>query len=278
MSSEIHIRPRSRRDTIATVTTVSSLPPPIPPEYQQQQQQQQHGPRPPSPAHLCASPWTVNYSTLPMWRNKRNVKITYSSLSKNPYKNNPPTKHHRHVEKEASKIEEIHLSDLVTYQSLTSKRIHSVKGIDKPTPPPSQPPSPSQSPQKPRLHSLLACSPRQKRPPTPNAWTYTWRGSTYLKPFTSNWEVLGYGSVSVEGVKHDWLLSYFSKTRVTPAGVDILFRRSSSSINPEEVEEDGACMGEPPEQLVSAIRQKLQTSEDETLKKLGDGIFRVKVD
>lgn len=257
MASDIHIRPRSRKDTVATVTTVSSNPPPIPPEHQQQQHS---GPLPPSPTHLSSSPWTVSYSTLPMWRNKRNVKITYNPISGSPYKH-----HHTHQSKETKEQEETHLSDLVTYQSLTSNRIHSVRGIDKPTTPhlpKSRKPCP--------LLSVLTRHPEDPTP-TPNAWTYTWRGSGYLKPFTSKWEILGYGSVSVERVKHDWLLTYFSETRLTPAGVDILFRRSSPS-------DDESGMRELPEQLISEIRRKLQDSEDDILKKLGGEIFCVKVD
>ena len=78
--------------------------------------------------------------------------------------------------------------------------------------------------------------------------------------------------MSVEKVKHDWLLTYFSKTRLTPAGVDIYFRRSSSSLS-----DNDSGMREPPEQLVSEIRRKLQESEDEILKRLGGEIFQVKI-
>jgi hypothetical protein len=302
-SSDIHIRPRSRKNTATTITTISSLPPPPPPTHQQQQQQPQ-GPQPPTTAHLSAGSWTVTYSTLPMWRNKRNVKITYSPLptsSKSPYKHPPPK------EGAAATTTETRLSDLVTYQTLKSTKIKSIRGIDKPTPGPAlipdpeshptstQPPSPK-SPFRSRLRSLLLCSrPTNPRTPTPNAWTYTWRGTTFLKPITSDWEILGYGTITTTNhsypttsppIKHDWLLTYFSKTRLSPAGVDICFRErvgwgtggAAAPLAGDDETSDRRQKMEPPAKLIAAIKQKLEESEDDVLRNLGAELFRVEYD
>ena len=56
---------------------------------------------------LCGT-WHVTHSTLPMWKNKRNVRIMYTRLPGNK------------------------LDDLVTYQNIDSKEIQSVHGIDTP--------------------------------------------------------------------------------------------------------------------------------------------------
>lgn len=54
--------------------------------------------------------WHVTHSSLPMWKSKRNVRITYTPLSDSPEK----------------------LDDLVQYQSLTGDKLKSVNGIDTP--------------------------------------------------------------------------------------------------------------------------------------------------
>lgn len=56
---------------------------------------------------LCGT-WHVTHSTLPMWRNKRNVRIVYTRIPGN------------------------RLDDLVTYQSRTSPEVKKVHGVDKP--------------------------------------------------------------------------------------------------------------------------------------------------
>ena len=54
--------------------------------------------------------WHVTHSTLPMWKSKRNVRISYTPLPDAPGK----------------------LDDLVEYQGLTSEKLKSVHGIDTP--------------------------------------------------------------------------------------------------------------------------------------------------
>lgn len=61
--------------------------------------------------------WTVTHSTLPMWKTKRNVRITYTVLSNNP-------KH------DATENTSNQLDDLVSYQTLDSDKVKQVHGID----------------------------------------------------------------------------------------------------------------------------------------------------
>lgn len=74
---------------------------------------QTHSVPPPAPAWL-AGRWHVTHSTLPMWRSKRNVAITYSPLA-----NTSPPK----------------IDDLVEYQALDGgDKVKSVHGVDAPVP------------------------------------------------------------------------------------------------------------------------------------------------
>jgi hypothetical protein len=59
--------------------------------------------------------WHVTHSTLPLWKNKRNVNITYKLLPA-----------------DSSGVQK--LDDLVQYQGIDSGKIKSVHGIDTPTP------------------------------------------------------------------------------------------------------------------------------------------------
>lgn len=63
---------------------------------------------------LTSGPWKVTYSTLPMWKENRNVQITYKLLE-------PDGETQR-------------LDDLVEYQPLDSDRIKTVHGVDKASP------------------------------------------------------------------------------------------------------------------------------------------------
>ena len=67
----------------------------------------------PPPIMWVEGTWHVTHSTLPMWRNNRNVKITYTQL--------PP-----------SASGQICLDDKVEYQSLKSEKLKTVAGIDTP--------------------------------------------------------------------------------------------------------------------------------------------------
>lgn len=61
--------------------------------------------------------WHVTHSTLPMWKSKRNVKITYTPLP---------------ASTPGTPVEETdRLDDVVSYQGLDSDKVHTVHGVDK---------------------------------------------------------------------------------------------------------------------------------------------------
>lgn len=72
--------------------------------------------RTPPANDFLAGTWHVTYSSLPLWKNKRNVNITYTLLP--PL---PPSS--------VTKID-----DLVQYQVVNSDKIKTVHGVDTPTP------------------------------------------------------------------------------------------------------------------------------------------------
>ncbi|KAI5203803.1 hypothetical protein AUEXF2481DRAFT_1640 [Aureobasidium subglaciale EXF-2481] len=61
--------------------------------------------------------WHVTHSTLPMWKSKRNVQITYTAL--------PPST------ADAKLDQTDRLDDVVSYQGLDSDKLHTVHGVDK---------------------------------------------------------------------------------------------------------------------------------------------------
>ncbi|CDM33013.1 hypothetical protein DTO013E5_5784 [Penicillium roqueforti] len=73
------------------------------------------GTKNPPPTDFIIGTWHVTHSSLPLWKNKRNVNITYTLL--------PPS---------STGVQKI--DDLVQYQSIDSEKIKSVHGIDTPTP------------------------------------------------------------------------------------------------------------------------------------------------
>ncbi|KAJ5106910.1 hypothetical protein N7456_003585 [Penicillium angulare] len=64
---------------------------------------------------FIAGTWHVTHSTLPMWKDKRNVNITYKIL---PADSNGVVK----------------IDDLVSYQGVKSEKVQTVNGIDTPSP------------------------------------------------------------------------------------------------------------------------------------------------
>ncbi|KAK8219683.1 hypothetical protein M8818_000657 [Zalaria obscura] len=83
--------------------TVSSQP--APPEYEA-----------PSLSFLHGT-WHVTHSTLPMWKSKRNVRISYTPLPPST-----PSVSAEHTDR---------LDDIVTYQGLSGTKVHEVHGVDK---------------------------------------------------------------------------------------------------------------------------------------------------
>ncbi|KAJ5740162.1 hypothetical protein N7493_000034 [Penicillium malachiteum] len=64
---------------------------------------------------FLAGTWHVTHSTLPMWKDKRNVNITYTILS-------------------ADSSGVVKIDDLVSYQGVNSEKVKTVQGIDTPSP------------------------------------------------------------------------------------------------------------------------------------------------
>ena len=137
--------------------------------------------QPPS-AEWLQGTWHVTHSTLPMWKRKRNVRITYTIL--------PPSSNNDETTK---------LDDLVSYQTLGSDKVKTVRGVDTDA-----------------GDGTLS-----------GVWH--WRGKGWLSIASSRWEILGHGRVSDEGKGGDlmtdqWVVTYFEKTLFTPAGLDIYSR------------------------------------------------------
>ncbi|KAF4593627.1 hypothetical protein EYR40_008415 [Pleurotus pulmonarius] len=140
---------------------------------------------PPEVAFLEGT-WHVIYSTLPMWRSKRNVRITYTSISGTGTGDGGPQR----------------IDDLVTYQSIGSEKVQSVRGVDT---------------------AVTGGG--------VDGWAWHWRGKGWLMIASSRWEVLGYGpGDEEEGEK--WAVTYFAKTLFTPAGLDI-YSRSPGGLSEE---------------------------------------------
>ena len=75
-------------------------------------------PADPPPTSFLTGTWNVIYSTLPMWKDRRNVRITYTALPpSDPTVDSPVPR----------------LDDLVTYQTLTSDKNMTIQGIDTPS-------------------------------------------------------------------------------------------------------------------------------------------------
>ena len=110
------------------------------------------------------------------------------------------------------------------------------------------------------------------------AMRWRWKGSGWVtRWFSSQWEVLGFGDEGGDGDgngdragdgagdgdgdgRNYWLVTYFSKTLVTPAGIDILSRRA----------------GGPAEETVQRIRDALREQvPDEGVRRLEGMLFAV---
>lgn len=157
--------------------------------------------------------WHVTHSTLPMWKGKTNVKISYKAL---PHDDSTPSGTPQK------------LDDLVEYCKEGSDKVSSVHGISRP----------------------IDVGGADKK-----GWAYSWRGKGWLMIASSHWEVLGWGEV--EG--NAWVVTYFSSTLFTPAGLDI-YSRSASGLSEGSLEE---------------IKEKLMAHGNETLSKLAGELFVV---
>ena len=119
------------------------------------------------------------------------------------------------------------LDDIVYYQTLSSDKVKTIAGID-----------------------------------TANGndtSTWGWRGKGMLTLISSHWEILGYGDLEDE---HQWVVTYFSKTLFTPAGIDVYSRKKEGV----------------PEAALTALKEAIAGSEHEPVQKLAQEIFEVKRD
>ncbi|KAK9427630.1 hypothetical protein V1505DRAFT_350706 [Lipomyces doorenjongii] len=193
---------------------------------------------PPSVTFLQGT-WHVTHSTLPMWKSNRNVHITYTPLlsSSNPI---PDGSH------SAADAADIQLDDLVSYNSLNGDKVKTIHGIDTPV--------------------------------AEGAWH--WRGTGWLAIASSHWEILGYGTEKPDGPAplhndaieagaqmvvedgNQWIVTYFTKSLFTPAGIDI-YSRSAEGLRDE---------------TVSDIREMLKGLEGPEMMKLAGEMFEVKRD
>ncbi|KAL2358917.1 hypothetical protein BJ546DRAFT_903094 [Cryomyces antarcticus] len=77
----------------------------------------------PPPTAWLSGTWHVTHSTLPMWKSKRNVRITYAPL--------PSSAASTTASSAPAEAATDRLDDLVTYQTLTSSKLKTVHGLDK---------------------------------------------------------------------------------------------------------------------------------------------------
>ncbi|GAA5973127.1 hypothetical protein JCM11641_006281 [Rhodosporidiobolus odoratus] len=147
--------------------------------------------------------WCVIASTLPLWRNKRDVTITYSAIP-----GEPATTFDDSVEFSYS-------------LPMLGWRKSEVKGVD-----------------------------RLEEDVEGNGARWKWRGKGLLKISTSQWQLLGHslgppsasdpsssGSADPSSSlgNPDWVVTYFSSTLFTPAGLDI-YARTPDALSQEHVE------------------------------------------
>ncbi|KAI4220516.1 MAG: hypothetical protein L6R36_007571 [Xanthoria steineri] len=139
----------------------------------------------PTPQWLSGT-WHVTHSTLPMWKSKRNVSITYTPLTEpSP---SPTTK----------------LDDLVQYQTLTSAKMKTVEGIDTPS-------------------SLGAEGGEWDW--RGKGWLRVASSHWEVLGWGNLPDYMG-GEGEGEGEGgNQWVVTFFAKTLFTPAGIDVYSRR-----------------------------------------------------
>ncbi|KAL9074140.1 MAG: hypothetical protein Q9157_004509 [Trypethelium eluteriae] len=229
--------------------------------------------KPPTLTHLKGR-WHVTHSTLPIWKDKKNVTITYTILpdkkdgSKGLFKKSgseaecDASIQEKSVdgieggEGEDGGVESHKLEDVIEYQEHGKSKVCTVKGVD----------------------TISAGD---------NTSAWNWRGKGIIKIASSHWEILGWGvdnstiSTSTQpqteaGEKtngtvingyeatdgpheRQWMVTYFAKTYFTPAGMDIYSRHP-----------DGVS-----EKLFDEIRQALTEIDAPHLAELAGKLYQV---
>jgi len=131
--------------------------------------------------------WAVAASTLPLWKSRKNVTITYDPIEGTPCSES--------------------FLDVVEFNNVKSpvgKPPSKIVGVDK-----------------------LEKNPHGAESPDAevNGVKFMWRGKGFLAISTSHWQILGYSLSDDPGRKQeDWIVTYFGSTMFTPAGLDIYVR------------------------------------------------------
>ncbi|KAI9887228.1 MAG: hypothetical protein M1823_000976 [Watsoniomyces obsoletus] len=242
--------------------------------------------------------WHVTHSTLPMWRGKQNVRITYGpirpSVPETPRKSSNPyptetvktTLAERIASEEAEdeerskkllegKPEPILLDDQVEYQPLGSskKSVKLIHGTDT---------------------AIGGNDSKDERAERLRLWQ--WRGRGLLFLVTSQWQILGFGEEPLRGDGTDrpkrdklpkvsignkalekkapeeekelpeetnrWMVTFFEKTFFTPAGLDI-YSRDARGLS---------------EECVDRIKEVLGGLKDGEVRNLAGSLFEVAMD
>ncbi|KAI9657339.1 MAG: hypothetical protein M1821_003019 [Bathelium mastoideum] len=142
--------------------------------------------------------WIVTHSTLPMWKTKRNVRITYTVLPSNPKKGE--------VENTSNQLD-----DLVTYQALDSDKIHTVHGID-------------------------TAAESEGGAWNWRGTGFLKVASSHWEVL--GWGDEGRPAGETGGLENDsesqWAVTYFAKTLFTPAGIDV-YSRTNKGLSEETI-------------------------------------------
>lgn len=117
------------------------------------------------------------------------------------------------------------IDDLMQYQPAASNKQKSVHGVDTPDP--------------------------------QVAGRYTWRGTGWMKVWSTQWEILAFGDEE-EG----WMLTYFSKSMFSAAGIHI-YTRAKNNISTS---------------LLQSIKAEIEKVDDHEFRGLIDQVFEVKQD
>jgi len=156
----------------------------------------------PSSAHPAFAPesfpydrlmesWAVLATTLPLWKGRKNVTITYSPI-------------------EGSSPSDSFL-DTVAFNNVKSpvgKEPSKIVGVDRNEKVPPQ-----------------AGSDQTEDVNVVNGVRFTWTGKGLLSLTSSKWQILGYFLASDPNRRdEDWVVTYFGSTLFTPAGLDIYVR------------------------------------------------------
>src|SRR5579862_6742570 len=163
-----------------------------------------------SPPHIdwLEGTWHVTHSTLPMWKTKKNVRITYKSLP---------------LRSGTILSGTYRLDDLVSYQDPSSGKINTVHGID------TSSGSGDTDAWDWRGTGLLFL--------LTSHWEILGWGDGYVNGGDGGSDSLlikkEYNPLPVPEIHVDWVVTYFAETFFTPAGIDI-YSRSEKGLSSEK--------------------------------------------